>query len=273
MQCVLCGSDNYEKLFSVDGFEIKKCLRCGLARTFGKQDVSYSHYHRDADYKLHEKYFRNIFMKRFVLMNRFITAGRVLDIGAATGTLLQIFMDHGWEAHGVEPSSSAGEVTRRGIKVTKSIFEKANLPENYFDAVVINHTLEHVANPLEVLIKIKTVLKKGGIVYVDLPNFGSLSSQLMTKNWALLLPNEHVYHFTPDTLKKIIKKAGLKVIWSETWSGIYDVDSVFGHFWTQLTSGKPYMYKNFVFDVLGIPGNILATSLNMGTSLAVIGKK
>lgn len=273
MQCILCKSKKFARLFTADGFEIKKCTKCGLVRTFGEQSVSYDAYHRDKDYKLHEKYFRNIFAKRFTIISRFKKLGRVLDIGAATGTMLQIFKDNGWECWGVEPSGSASEIKKREIKVVKSTFEKAKLPKNYFDVVVINHTLEHVDNSLEILKKIRTILKKEGVVYVDVPNFGSLSSQIMTKSWPLLLPDEHVHHFTPKTLKKAVKKAGLDVVWSDTWSGIYDIDNVFTHFLIQLTSGKLYMLKNFVFDIFGIPGNILATSLNMGTSLAVVGKK
>lgn len=273
MKCVLCQSDKFTKLFGVAGFEIKKCNKCGLVRTFGKQSVSYEEYHRDADYKLHERYFRNIFLKRFTTISDYKKSGKVLDIGAATGTMLQIFADHGWETVGIEPSGSEKEIKKRGIKVIKTTFEKAKLPKNYFDVVIINHTLEHVLDPLEVVKKIKSILKNGGIVYIDVPNFGSLSSQIMTKSWPLLLPDEHVHHFTAKSLKKLVEKAGLEVAWSDSWSGIYDVDSVFKHFWIQLTSGKLYMLKNFVFDIFGIPGNILATSLNMGTSLAVIGKK
>jgi len=273
MKCKLCSNKNFDSLFEVDGFEIGECSNCGLVKTFGEYKVDYSRYHRDQDYELHEELFRNIFKKRLDIVKKYVDKGKVLEIGTAVGTMLDLFKEDGWETWGVEPSGSAGVASKKGHKILKTTFEKAKLDKNYFDAVVINHTLEHVENPVGVLKKVKTLLKKGGIVYIDVPNFASLASRTMSKNWGFLLPEEHVHHFTPKTLKGVMREAGLKKVWEDTWSGVYDVDNVYRHFFTQLTSGKLYMYKNLVFDVLGIPGNILATSLNRGTSLAMIGRK
>ncbi len=273
MECVLCQSDKFERLFNVDGYEIKKCQRCGLVRTFGKQRVDYHQYHRDEDYQQLEGYFKNIFRKRFDLISQRVKNGRVLDIGASTGVMLNLFKENGFETWGIEPSKSAEFARRKGHKIIKNTLEKAKLPKNHFDVVILNHTLEHVADPVSMLTKVKSVLFPGGLVYVDVPNFGSLAARVMNKNWSYLLPDEHIHHFTPETLKKILKKAGFKVVWGDTWSGVYDTGNMFTHFWLQLISGKLYMYKNFIFDLLGIPGNILSTSLNLGTSLAMIGKK
>lgn len=272
--CLLCKSRIYQELFDLGDYKIVRCKKCGLVKTLGKQKVLYRDYHRDKDYESHEEIFRNIFIKRHRLISKYFRKpGKILDIGAATGILLSVFKDKGWEVWGVEPSGSAKVARKKGFKVMQSEFEKARLPKNYFDVVILNHTLEHLKNPIEVLKKVRTVLKKGGIVYVDVPNFDSLSSRIRGKGWAYLLEDEHLYHFTPETLKKIFGKAGFKTVWWRTWSGYFDVASPLFHIWHELVSFKLHLYKHLAVDFVSIPGSLIATAINKGTSLAMIGKK
>lgn len=268
-KCVLCDGNEFLLLYNLIEWKIERCKICGLVRTNGKPDVTYDHYHRDEEYLALDNYFRNIFRKRFNLISRFKDPGRVLDIGASTGVMLSIFKDSGWETWGIEPSDAAKVGVERGIKMLKTSFERAKLPKNYFDVVIMNHTLEHVDDPSKVLKKIYSVLRRDGIAYIDVPNFGSLSSQIAGKDWKYLHPYEHIHQFEPETLKKCMEAAGFKVVWSQTCSGIFDVANPILKFWQTLTGLK----KQFFTDLTEIPGNIVATALNRGTSLAIIGKK
>lgn len=121
----------------------------------------------------------------------------------------------------------------------------------------------------KVLQKINYVLKKGGIVYIDVPNFDSLSRKIAGQSWKYMLPNEHVHQFEPKSLEALVKSANLKMIKHMTWSGIFDVQDPVALFVYKLTHFK----KSLFTDVLAIPGNILATLLNRGTNLVIIAKK
>ncbi len=274
--CVLCDSDTFNLIYDLGKYKIQRCSKCGLVRTFGEMEASYEHYHRDEEYASLDNYFRNIFQKRYnIIVNckfkieNSSKAGRVLDIGASTGVMLDIFKSNGWETWGVEPSE-AGKILRyKDIKILNTTFEKAKLPKNYFDVVIMNHTLEHVEDPIKVLKKIHQILKKGGIVYIDVPNFGSLSSHIAGRGWKFLHAYEHIHQFEPDTLKKCLQKAGFEIAWQGTWSGIFDVANPLLKFWQTLTGLK----KQFFTDLIDIPGSIIATYLDRGTSLAMIGKK
>ncbi|KKQ95704.1 MAG: Methylase involved in ubiquinone/menaquinone biosynthesis [Candidatus Woesebacteria bacterium GW2011_GWB1_43_14] len=268
-KCVVCESKQCEALFIIDEVKIVRCRDCGLVRTLGKAKISYKEYHRDDDYAKHEQLFRNIFHKRFDRVKRYKKGGRVLDIGASTGTMLQIFKFHGWDVWGVEPSNSAEGLSEKGIKCTNSTFEKAKLPTNYFDVVIINHVLEHVENPVSFLEKVNEVLKKDGIVYVDVPNFDSLISMIRGKNWKYLSPGEHLYHFTPKTLENTLKRAGFEIIWCGTSSGVFDVARPL----LKLAYEARYLRRNFLFDIFRVPLDIASQISNRGASLAVIAKK
>lgn len=230
----------------------------------------YSNYHRDEVYEENEKLFGNIFRKRANLAKKYAKSkGKILDIGCSTGVMLDIFKKDGWKTWGVEPSGSAKSAKRKGHKIVKNYFEKAKLPKNYFDLVVMNHVLEHMDDSELVLKKVNTLLKKGGIILVDVPNVGSLASKIYGKNWKYLLPNEHLHHFTPETLKKLLEKAGFKVVWTKTWSGLFDYANPFLELWQSLTGMK----KRFFANVFGFPGALAATVFNRGTSMVTIGRK
>jgi len=221
-------------------------------------------YHRDEDYLKNESMFRNIFKKRFNLIKKYHLAGgikTVLDIGCSNGVFLDLFA--GSETWGVEPSGSGDMAKKKGHKILKNTFEEAKLPKDYFNLIVLNHTLEHMDNPKEVLNKINVLLKEGGIVFVDVPNFGSLSSRLLGKRWPYLLPEEHKSQFTKKTLTKLLKDSGFKVLYWESRSGIFEYANPL----------KELGRKRFLIDILTSPYCLVASALQMGDSMSFVAKK
>jgi 2-polyprenyl-3-methyl-5-hydroxy-6-metoxy-1,4-benzoquinol methylase len=268
--CEICKKANYKHLFFSKGFELLKCQSCKLVKTLRKTPISYKDYHSISDCKKLEEFRRNIFTKRFNIISRYFKEpGRVLDIGAAAGIMLEIFKQNGWKVRGVEPSQGAISARHKGIKVIQKPFESTNFPKRYFDVVILNHTLEHMENPLAALVKVRKVLKKKGLVFIDVPNFGGLSASILGKRWWYLAPEEHNYHFTPDTLKKLIVKSGFKVIYSKTHSGIFDYAYPVKELWESFVGFK----KRFFYNILGLPGALFTTAINRGTSLIMIGEK
>ncbi|KKQ75709.1 MAG: Methylase involved in ubiquinone/menaquinone biosynthesis [Candidatus Woesebacteria bacterium GW2011_GWB1_38_5b] len=273
MKCVLCGFNKFDTLFEVSQKSVIKCRNCDLVRLKGNFSISYNHYYRDSDYHSYDRYFKNIFYKRYKFIAKYTLPGKVLDVGASTGIFLEIFKDHGWEVRGVEPSSSAEVAQRKGIKMYRTQFEKLDLEKNNYDLIILNHSLEHVRNPLAFMKKVKGLLKKNGVVYVEVPNFASLESMIAKKAWRYLLPNEHIYQFTPETLGRLIEAVGLKVVSNKTYAGLFALESLFFHFKFQLTSGRKHFYKNFIIDLLTLPIDMLSLALDKGSALAIIAQR
>ena len=271
IKCIVCQSRNEKNFFTVGSFEIARCGDCGLVRTANPRKFDYQSYHRDEDYQKFASLFKNFFLKRYKIICKFKKEpGKVLEIGASTGTFLEIFQEKGWQVWGVEPSISGEIAQKKDIKILRSTFEKAKLPQNFFDVIILNHTLEHLENPVLVLQKAKKLLKKNGVVLVDVPNFGSLSAKIRGKRWPYLTPEEHLFHFTPGTLKKVFKKAGLGVIHTETHSGVFDCGDVGLEIWQAFVGRK----KRFLKDVFTLPGSFVITYiLNQGTSLTMVGRR
>ncbi|SRR5258708_1158753 len=231
--------------------------------------MDYKKYHRDKTYKENESHFKNIFGKRVNIVLNYVKKGKVLDIGASTGAMLDIFKEEGFETWGVEPSKSSSIAEGKGHKIIKDYFEKAKLPVNYFEVIVMNHTLEHLDDSIGILEKIHKLLKRKGILLVDVPNAGGLGARILKDNWPYRLPAEHKHQFTKETLEEVFKKAGFKVVHFESRSGIFEFNNPIQEVWESLITGK----KRFFTDIINIPYDILVTYLNSGDSMTVVGEK
>lgn len=231
-------------------------------------DIDYTNYHRDEEYQENEKLFQNIFKKRQNLISNYIKyPNKVLDIGCSNGIFLDLYNNS--ETWGVEPSTTASSLRSTAHRVINTYFEKAKLPENYFDLVIMNHTLEHVKDADEILRKIYKILKKEGILFIDVPNAGSLSAKILGKKWPYRLPNEHTYQFTKKSLSKLIKDSGFKILHWESRSGLFELANPALDLWQSFIGFK----KRFIINLLTFPYSLVTTLLNMGDSMSFISIK
>lgn len=234
-----------------------------------KKGINYKNYYRDREYRQSEELFKNIFKKRYHLIVKSNPAGwTVLDIGCSNGVFLDLFKETGWETWGVEPSGSADVAKRKRHKIIKNYFEKANLPKNYYDLVIMNHTLEHMENPSEVLSKIHKLLKPEGILFVDVPNAGGLGARILGKNWPYLLPEEHKHQFTRQSLTSLLEKSDFKVIHFESRSGLFEYANPLAELYQALLGMK----KRLFTDIFLFPFSLAATILNMGDSMSLVAR-
>jgi SAM-dependent methyltransferase len=141
----------------------------------------------------------------------------LLDVGSGTGEVLAAARDRGWTTHGVEPERTAAEMARdRGLDVTISRLEESGLPERSFGVVSAFHVLEHVPDSRAFLQTLARWARPGGFVTIEVPNFNGTQRRRRRWGWMGLRPLEHIVHFTPDTLRRAFRLAGLDPIYLRT---------------------------------------------------------
>jgi len=221
MNCGLCGSTENVMFLSTECHQLVRCKACGIIYTdsFGKSQ-SYA----EEDYFTMKNQYVNrweefcaIFDSLLDKIVRFKRKGRLLDVGTGVGTLMSVAAKRGFTAQGVEVSEWASAFARKekGLDVLTGTLEDARFGTESFDVVVINHTLEHVANPRTLLTEVRRILKNDGLLVIGVPNIGSIMARLRGGKWASLRPEEHIWHFTPVTLKRLVAETGFAKLYFE----------------------------------------------------------
>src|SRR5207302_1496715 len=142
-----------------------------------------------------------------------IRGGRLLDVGCGTGEVLLAARARGWTAQGVEPERTGAEVARaRGVDVRVSPLEQSGLPERSFDVVSAFHVLEHMPDSRAFLGTLARWARSGGFVTIEVPNWRSVQRRRLGADWPGLRPGEHLAHFTPETLRRALKEAGIEPV-------------------------------------------------------------
>lgn len=265
--CLVCGYPA-KKFTEKSGYLIYKCINCGFGFT-DSLNAQKGDYHRDETYISEDKLFKNIFLRRIKQVTKFIKSGKVLEIGCSTGIMLSIFKQKGFDVKGIEISRKSAEIAKnKDIDVVVGPFEKINFSEK-FDLVILNHTLEHLENPLGILEKIKKILKPKGYLMIDLPNFDSPVAKLLRSRWPHLLPEEHLWHFTPKAFEILLKKTDFKILSIKKASGVWD----FGNPFLEVSESFFGFKKRFFTNIATLVPSWFFTKLNKGSDLLVIARK
>lgn len=233
--CPVCGGDDLKKIFdaadhfsSREVFPVCECTRCGFRFTnhFPSEDTIGRYYdspdyisHSDSDQGLINRlyhYFRKQMLKKKVSLVAAHATGnpvRLLDMGCGTGYFLGAAKEQGWIVSGIEKDKKAREsaALRTGLTVNdeNSLREIGHAS---FDAVTFWHVLEHLEKLNETVSKIKDIVTPEGIIVLALPNSQSYDARFYKERWAAYDIPRHLWHFSPDTVEKLLAKHQLKII-------------------------------------------------------------
>ncbi len=137
----------------------------------------------------------------------------LLDLGCWVGFLLSEAAERGWEATGVEPSAFASAFARErlGLDVRTGDLLTTDLPLGHYDAIVMGDVIEHLPRPGEALDRLAELARPGGIVWMALPDAGSLVARGLRARWWSVIPT-HVQFFTRGSLRTLLERRGWTVI-------------------------------------------------------------
>jgi len=140
--------------------------------------------------------------------------GKLLDVGCGSGAFLATMRELGWDAVGVEFDKQAIKMAREhfGLNIYEGILEKASFSENEFDAITMNHVIEHLCDPITTLKECCRILKPGGKLVVKTPNIESLGARLFGRAWLAWDPPRHLYILSPFALGNCVKRTRLQVV-------------------------------------------------------------
>ncbi len=234
--CDLCGSTDGEPLYT--GLELDHdspsecalvcCRNCGLmylsprptAAEMGKfYPEDYLNYRpavEDERSGLMRWVRRTKLAQRRKQIEKFsgLKTGRLLDVGCSTGLFLHEMAISGWEVSGIEPTASAAIYARKrfGLDVFQGMLSESPYLSNSFDVITYWDVLEHTFSPSGELRRAVELLKPGGWVAINIPNYDSLEREWFGPLWNGFDPPRHLYVFTRETLTTFLIKSGLEPV-------------------------------------------------------------
>ena len=150
--------------------------------------------------------------ERLQRLRRHVQGGRLLDVGAATGTFLEVASETFHDARGVEPDPiTSGQARAAGHQVTTGTVDDVTAPPGGFDAITMLHVIEHLDSPRRVLHKAHQLLRPGGVLLIETPTTDCVWFRFAPSRWRQLIP-DHYYFFSLATLTALLERCGLQVV-------------------------------------------------------------
>jgi 2-polyprenyl-3-methyl-5-hydroxy-6-metoxy-1,4-benzoquinol methylase len=145
-----------------------------------------------------------------------IKPGKLLDVGCGNGVFLHRLHGLGWSVTGIDFDPKAIENCKKlyGADLTfiNTDLLGARFPDNSFDAVTMSHVIEHVPDPVGLLIETRRILKTGGRLVITTPNIRSFGHEKFRDCWSGLDSPRHLQVFSLPTLQMCARKAGFDVM-------------------------------------------------------------
>jgi SAM-dependent methyltransferase len=135
-------------------------------------------------------------------LDRIAPPGRVLDVGAGDGALLDALRRRGREAAGLERASSRRDVSESDVSEI----------EGQWAVVVFWHSLEHLPEPATALEHAAALLAPGGVIVIAVPNSDSVQARAFGDRWLALDLPRHLVHLTDTALLRRLRELGLRTM-------------------------------------------------------------
>lgn len=221
---VLQAKDN---TVSGEAYEIWECADCTLRFTQSvPTGAEIGKYYKSADYISHSESKQGLINSLYHTVRRRtlkakekmirktanIDNGKVLDIGAGTGAFLNIMKESGWNVTGLEPDPLARKNASSIYKLELSPSDLLySIEAQSMDVITMWHVLEHVHDLHNYLRRMREIIKPSGNIFIAVPNYTSYDADIYKSYWAAYDVPRHLYHFSPQAMKKLLNKHGLEL--------------------------------------------------------------
>jgi 2-polyprenyl-3-methyl-5-hydroxy-6-metoxy-1,4-benzoquinol methylase len=165
---------------------------------------------------------RELIAFRYRTLRAFIRGPRGLELGSAEGNMTRRITDDFDQLTVVDGAQRLLDAMPSFPNVTKvlSLIEDFS-PSQVFDTVIIDHLLEHVADPHAILERARGWLAPSGVMLVGVPNAHSIHRLIGVKMGLLAAPTDlndrdraqgHRRVYTPESFEQELRGARLRVV-------------------------------------------------------------
>jgi ubiquinone/menaquinone biosynthesis C-methylase UbiE len=285
-RCPICDNPQLDfiltaKDYSVTGevFQLFACPHCEFGITTpAPQEAEIGRYYASENYISHSSKARNLtdrlylFARKFTLRQKlsliagYHKKGKILDYGCGTGDFLYLALKQNWDAYGIEPAEQLAN------RSTARIFHSLEqITIDNFDAITLWHVFEHVQNLNETLHHLRAKLKKGGTIFIAVPNYKSLDAKHYGSHWAGYDVPRHLWHFSRKAMTLLLEKNSFNLLDVRPML----LDSIYVSQLSEkyLSNNKSTITGMLKGTIAGLKSNIAAIATREYSSLIYIARK
>lgn len=280
MKCKICQSDSIAKKFNLYGpHDIYTCRNCSVEFMSPQlTDAEITELYSENYYQSwgisgsrENESSKNMKIATFLLrldkIKNYISKGKVLDVGCATGYFLEAAKLRGYTPYGVELSNYSSTIAKEKFgqeNIFNGKLEDCTFTSGMFSAVTMFDLIEHVRSPLDTVKAASSLLTSEGIIVITTPDNSSVSNKLMGKKWTHY-KREHFYYFNKKSLDYAARECNMKIVYSERSNKALNID----YLHTQLNVYKHWLFTPLINIIYAISPRTL-TRKNFSISIGEI---
>lgn len=231
IHCPVCGGQSFRVKWQCGDFSFSRCRKCGLIlqnpqplfeALDERYDEEYFEYERENDELFFDLMLKGLKDINFPDCYRGKTENpSFLDIGCATGLLVEHMGKSGWRSVGVELCGPAARYGRevRNVDIFTGTVEQAAYEAGSFDVVHCSHLIEHLNDPAAFVSEVYRIMKPGGFFICATPNADGLQARLFGSSWRSAIA-DHMFLFSRRTLTSLLLSRSFRLEKIRTWGGL-----------------------------------------------------
>ncbi len=134
---------------------------------------------------------------------------KCLDVGASSGEFGYLLASLGCTVTGCEPNEAFGRFARErlGVNVVTGMLADVKLDPGGYDLITLFHVVEHMDDPVGSLAMFRGMLRKRGVLVIEVPNILSANMGFAHK-WH----KGHLFGYSRETLATLAERGGFEVL-------------------------------------------------------------
>lgn len=233
--CPVCGEHSFQNEIIARTSErtFRRCSKCSMIYISWNNSLPMK-YEKEYFAEQYKKQYGKTYLEDFdhikkegfkrigeinaALRTKSISSPKLLDIGCAYGPFLAAASERGWLPYGTDIAMDGVDFIRSKLLYPAVV---SSFPEfdparefgiNQFDAVTMWYVIEHFSNLRDVLAKVSSLVKTGGIFAFSTPSAEGVSGRKNREGFFENSPSDHFTVWEPSKVGKILKPFGFEVV-------------------------------------------------------------
>ena len=123
----------------------------------------------------------------------------ILDVGCGDGKLIIDLEKAGYKnLTGIDPFIEKDIEYSAQVRILKKNIDEVS--EN-FDLIMLNHSFEHMDNPLKILKDLRKILSSTGVILIRIPTVSSFAWRAYRENWIQLDAPRHIFLHSLESMR------------------------------------------------------------------------